>query len=165
MKKIDEKGRFKRTRNIWTPDNWNDAHPGPKGRMMVYRPDCPRSHKNGYALRSQVVWWLHHGEAHPRNKDLHHHDENKQNDHIENLISLSRSDHQKEHRENFVQLKCENCGIDFEEHFWRITQRIREGAKTPRFCSSKCYQIFPRSAQHLEKISLGLKCAYKEGRR
>ena len=161
----DKNGCFRRTRNIWTPTNWDDAHVGPKGRMMVYRPDCPRATKEGYALRSQVVWWLHHGSAHPKNRDLHHKDENKQNDKIENLESLSKSQHQKEHRENWVFLNCKNCGTPFREHVWRITQREKEGSGIPKFCSQKCYHSFPRTSEHGNAISIGLIRAWKDVKR
>ena len=157
--KRNPNGTFKRTINLWTPDNWDDGWLEHKGRFMVYRPDCPRAYKGGYALRYHVVWWLAHGEAHPREKDLHHIDGTKDNDHLENLQLCTHSEHRIIHDQKLTTVVCRHCGKSVERKTWRV---LRNNQK---FCSRHCAQTHPQSDEHRQAISRGLKEAYKKGRR
>jgi len=160
MKKSrNENGTFSRRNQLWSPENWDLGYMDKDGRFRVYRPDCPRSYSNGYALRAHVVWWLEHGKPHPANSDLHHKDGVKHNDHIENLELLTRSTHRKVHQENWLYFICDHCKKEFKEHAWRTKSRVI------RFCSQDCYHAHPRDMKHKNSISNGLKKAYKEGRR
>ncbi len=47
-------------------------------------------------LAHRWVWQNHHGED-PKGSDIHHKDGNRENNDINNLEKLSRSDHLKEH--------------------------------------------------------------------
>lgn len=157
-------GTFLRTIKAWTPKKWNMGYFDNRGRFRVYRPDCPRSYADGYALRAHVVWWLRYGKPHPKNTELHHKDRDKSNDKIWNLEVLTKSEHRSEHQENWIHLICEHCGNAFKEHAWRNSAREKEGRKI-RFCSQKCFQEHPRSQEHKIAISRGMKLAYVEGRR
>ena len=131
-------GTFERKNSLWTPETWNNGYIDNKSRFRVYRPDYPRAYSEGYALRAHVVYWLQTGTVHPEGTELHHKDGSRHNDVFENLIVLTKSDHRKEHQENFVLLICENCGDSFRVHVWRKTQREKEG-NAIRFCSQKCF--------------------------
>jgi hypothetical protein len=159
VKKNKSNGRFVRTRTPWTPSRWNNGHVDKKGRFRVYRPDCPRAGKDGYCFRAHVVYWLHNGFVHPRNRELHHKDENKLNDKIGNLIPLTHSEHRRIHQENWVFIKCKGCGKPFREHAWRVASR------NVKFCGQKCFHSFPKSKSHRDKISKRLKAAYRSGKR
>lgn len=158
MIKRTKDGKFEKTRSIWTPENWDDGYFDNNKRLRVYRPDYPRAYKNGYALRAHVVWWLHHGEPHKREYELHHIDGTTYNDHIENLVPLDRFAHGRT-RERQVFLICAHCGNPFKVPNWRIRNR------PTRFCSQQCYHDHPRKEGHSVAISEGLKEAYKNGKR
>lgn len=152
-------GKFIRSHNVWTPENWEDGYFDNKGRFRVYRPDYPNAYNEGYALRYHIVWWLHYGTPHPKGTEIHHIDLSKSNDNIENLALLSNSAHQRLHKANDVEIVCEGCGKVFFEHAWRVKQRGR------RFCSSECYNSKKRSDLHRKAISDGLKRSYASGSR
>ena len=137
--RIKTKGSFVRTREVWTPEKWNDGYTDNRGRFRIYRPDYPRAYSEGYCLRAHVVWWLKHGEPHPKNEELHHIDKSKDNDRIENLISLSKSEHRKIHQKaDYVNIVCKNCGISFNAKKHRVKSR------GVLFCSQSCYQSYPK---------------------
>ncbi len=134
LSRNEQTGTFLRTRQPWTPERWDDGYVN-KGRFKVYRPDCPRAFRDGYALRSQVVWWLAKGEPHPRDRELHHKNENKLDDSLENLESLENADHQREHARldgSRVWFDCAKCGkrFDMPKHRVRYTRA---------FCSQACW--------------------------
>jgi hypothetical protein len=56
---------------------------------------------NEWKLRAQVVWEEHHGPI-PRGMVVHHRDENKLNDAIENLQLLTKAKHLDEHRAAYL---------------------------------------------------------------
>jgi len=128
-------GAFQRTHEVWTPENWNDGYLDNKGRFRVYRPDYPRAYHEGYALRAHVVYWLQTGSPHPEGTELHHKDKTKDNDVFDNLVVLTHSQHQKQHKEASCTLKkCSYCGIVFKA----LTHRIKE--RGVKYCSQDCYQ-------------------------
>ena len=151
----DGKGRFKRERTTpWNPETWDDGYVDNRGRFRVYRPDFPGAYEGGYALRAHVVWWLAHTERHPHGTELHHKNENKCDDRLENLEPLTNSEHQLEHRGTRV--NCAGCGIEF----WRAPHRARYSRS---FCTNECYQKVPRTAEHKAAQSRGQRRAYASG--
>jgi hypothetical protein len=162
MRHFDRKsdGTFQRNHEIWMPDRWDDGWIDNKGRFRVYRPDCPRAFKSGYALRAHVVWWLRTGMCHPVNTNLHHLNEIRLDDHFENLQVLAHGEHTRlHHKKHGIDLTCLNCGELFNVPEWRIRHR------DTRYCSQKCFHGMPSDPEKGIKISLGLKKAYAEGRR
>lgn len=145
MRKQSERasnGRFLPSATIWVPETWNSGFVDNKGRFRVFRPDCPRAYKNGWALRAHVVWWLHHGATHDRMYELHHKDHNRLNDAIDNLIPLTQSAHASLHRANLVEHQCIRCGVSFKTHAWRARGRLI------KFCSKKCRDTGPRPERY-----------------
>jgi len=154
----NDKGTFVRTRTIWTPECWDNGYIDNKGRFRVYRPDCPRAFKSGYALRAHVVWWLHHGQCHDKSEDLHHKDHNRLNDSIGNLEAKLRAEHMRHHHAKPLAIViCDGCCQEFYVPPWRIRQRVT------RFCSQACYQKSPRSQQHKDNIAAGNKRSWQSG--
>ncbi len=152
MGKRDSNGRFKRLHKVWDSSRWNDGYIDNRGRFRVYRPDYPNCYSEGYALRSHVVWWLNTNVVCTNKTQLHHKDENKLNDSIKNLILVSRSEHQKIHKGTDTKVSCLNCSSTFIVTFWK--------SQFQKFCSKKCYHLFPRTKSHKKAISEGLKLSH-----
>ena len=160
-------GRHVRTRQPWSPLRWGDGYMA-QGRVRVYRPDYPGGFPDGYALRSHVVWWLTHGHKHPAGFDIHHCNRDKTDDRPANLEAMPHGRHsrlQQRHKEPDVIQKCVACEMDFSVPVWRIRSRRRGGGGMPRFCSQACYHAAPRSIEHSQAIGVGLREAYRNGRR
>lgn len=153
-------GRFKRGRLPWTPESWDDGYVDNKGRFRVYRPDYPNAYSLGYALRAHVVWWLRFGECHPTGTNLHHKNENKLDDRIDNLELIEHGEHSRRHNAiPEVQRFCETCGKEMFVKPWRL--RIGKG----RFCSMQCFREYQHgrehTAEHCAKISAGVRRAHE----
>lgn len=160
----DKSGKFIRTRIIWKPEEWDNGYLDNRGRMRVYRPDYPKAYHEGYALRAHVVWWLFNHSIPQKGDVLHHINKIKDDDHIENLQLISRSEHTILHcklKGNL--LICEHCKKQFYIATYKIKQKISEN-NYPRFCSQKCYHAHGKSKQTRNKISNSLKISYKEGK-
>jgi len=159
-------GRFVRTLRVWDGSSWDDGWHDNNGRFRVYRPDYPRVYEGGYALRAHVVWWLAHGECHPKGSALHHKNGIVDDDRLENLELIPWSgEHTRLHQcRQGIPVVCVNCEDLFYVPAWRVKQRQKEGHEV-RFCSQECYHKYPRAETHKRHISEGLLCAWKEGRR
>ena len=167
QRKDPKSGKFVRTRYAWTPEKWNEGYIDSRGYFRVYRPDYPKTYTMGYAKRSHVVWWLKTKMVLADGYALHHKNGNKLDDGYKNLELVEHGQHSLRHnliRREVIshQCKCKNCGKEFTMLYSRISEKeCRRG----RFCSQLCYHSYPRSIKHRESISLGLRIAYKEGRR
>lgn len=158
MIRRDANGKFVRTRQVWTPERWNDGHLDSKGKFRVYRPDYPRVHNNGYAFRAHIVWWLKHDEHVPDGYVIHHKNGIKDDDRLENLELMEHGEHTiLHHKKHGVDCVCEACGEPFPVPKWRVNQRIRERGSGPKYCSLRCYNNTPRAESHKRNISLGLR--------
>jgi len=160
QQRLSTSGKFKRTRATWTPESWDDGYVDNKGRFRVYRPDYPNAYSLGYALRAHVVWWLRFGECHPAGTNLHHKNECKLDDRIDNLELLEHGEHSRQHNTILgAQRSCEICGKRMLVKHWRL--RIGKG----RFCSMECFRKYQRGRKHTDehraKISAGLKRAHE----
>jgi hypothetical protein len=151
-------GQFTRQIKQWTPERWDEGYVDNRGRFRVYRPDCPRAWPSGYALRAHVVWWLDKGECHPKGYNLHHKDENRLNDCIENLELKTHAQHTRDHCfQEGIRYICQQCGIHFYVKQWRIDQRRREGQREIKYCSQTCYRKSPRSQETRQRMSASSK--------
>ena len=139
VKQDKTNGRFVRERTTpWTPETWDDGYVDNRGRFRVYRPDYPNAYALRYALRAHVVWWLHHSEPHPTGTNLHHKDENKQNDVLSNLECIAHGEHSRRHHEiEKVKCICNYCRADVFETPKRVYEH-----KRGKFCSQRCLQNY-----------------------
>lgn len=152
-------GDFVRTREPWTPDEWNNGYEDADGRFRVYCPDYPGVGDSGYVFRYHVVWWLNTGYApdYSKGDNIHHINGDRLDDKFENLLLMSHTEHTKYHNpKQWYVLMCEHCGEEF----------VRDSTKkNARFCSQKCYHTSGRSEEHKQAISEGLRKAVEEGRK
>lgn len=132
-----DKGTFARIHQIWDGKNWDDGFVDNNGRFRVYRPDYPRSFKDGYAFRAHIVWWLTTQIIPKDGEEIHHCDEDKLNDTFDNLKLLIKKQHDDYHAQkllmNRTELVCDWCGNTFK----RVAYRANNPTKY-KFCSRKC---------------------------
>lgn len=158
----------KRSYIPWSLQNWDEGYIY-KGRMEVYLPDYPYSvsygHKKGYITRAAAVWWIYTGQKITRGWVIHHIDENKLNDCIDNLQVMTANAHASLHHfKDIVYLTCEWCGSEFRVYPYR--------KKTARYCSSQCKgEAFglskkgkKKSLEQIEKQIISAKRAHAEGK-
>lgn len=102
-------------------------------------PGHPNATKNGYVLEHRIVVENSLGYILPRSTLVHHKDENKKNNHIDNLEPVSAKEHRSRHTNGITRISCvcHNCGKEFE----RNTSNVH-GGKT--FCSRSCNGSFQR---------------------
>ena len=149
-------GQFPRLHQHWDASRWDDGYIDNKGRFRVYRPDCPRAFGDGYALRAHVVWWLAKEHTHPPGTVLHHRNQDRLDDRIENLDVVGHGDHTRlHHKEPTPVFCCARCQKLFETR--------KKYDRVIRFCSQRCYHRHPRSQHHREAIAVGLREAYRSG--
>lgn len=169
----NKRSKFIRTREEWSLENFNNGYIDADGRFRVFLPKHHRaSAQNGYVLRSIVAYEKYHNVSVPFSQnhfEIHHIDGNRLNDSKENLLLLSNSEHQKAHARmngQILEMTCENCNKLFEINAWRLRER---DSNRGRFCSPNCCYEYKKerglSVGHRRNISLGLKKAYKEGKR
>ena len=130
-------GRYKRSRKLWSLDNFNDGYIDKKGRFRVYKPDHKRSYKGGYILRSIAAYEAYHNVIVEKHMDVHHIDHNKLNDSKNNLELIDHAEHTKLHKTKpklLINKICKRCNISFKIIGWRS----RQGRGI--YCSSICYQ-------------------------
>ena len=152
-----ETGRFVRTVNIWDGSNWDEGYHDRQGRFLVYCPDYPKVYRDGYAMRSRVIWWLIYGMCPDDDVDVHHKNRVRDDDRLENLQLLSHSEHGKLHNpggREMALLVCPWCHKEFKTPTWRLRCRWKAGSKT-RYCSQKCYHATPRTEEHKRHIGEG----------
>ncbi len=56
-----------------------------RGYIIVYKPDCPISHKDGFILEHRYVAWLNYGSRVTKKSTIHHKNGIKTDNRIENL--------------------------------------------------------------------------------
>lgn len=163
--KRNAKGQFKRIRKTFLLDNFDDGYIDADGRFRVYYPNHPRAYDEGYILRSIIAYELYHNIKVPKTMAIHHIDGNRLNDSKENLLMMLFSQHStfhnaKNRKKSLMERVCNHCKKKFYINRWRLKEKSRG-----KYCSQKCYHSHKRTKKHRNNISMGLKKAYKEGRR
>ena len=106
------------------------------GYIMIWNSDDQK-----YELEHRLITEKHLGIKLNTNEQVHHINEIKNDNRIENLEIKLISEHTKHHHkgkdiDKNMQCKCLNCGINF-------TRRIKEVEKHPStFCSKECYYSY-----------------------
>ncbi len=84
----------------WSLERMNEGYKAQR-RFRVYLPTHPRANKAGYVLRSIAAYEAYHKvEVTPR-EIIHHRDGDTLNDSESNLQSMTRSEHQMYHTDNW----------------------------------------------------------------
>lgn len=146
-------GTFEKVRTeSWDGSDWDDGWKNNKGYFMIYCPEYPLASRTGWGRRFHVVWWLSTGEIIQKGTVLHHKNENKLDDRLDNLEKMSHGEHSRHHStKEPVEHICIGCGNKFYLPKWR-------GEK--KFCSLQCYWKSPISKETRNKRSEGLKRSY-----
>lgn len=103
-------------------------------------PDHPNATRNGYVLMHRVVMENHLGRLLEKNEIVHHLDEDKHNNAIENLQVMDRKEHNRMHSSTgrtIVELVCPCCGKTFS----RELRNVHGGLS---FCSRSCNGKYQR---------------------
>ena len=109
----------------------------------------PNRTKNNYVLLHRVIMENHIGKLLNTNEIVHHKNENKKDNRIENLEIFSVSEHSKHHRSNIgrsmLKLKCPECSTIFVKEKRSTHIGKKQGKYT--CCSPKCRGKFSRKIQ------------------
>lgn len=109
----------------------------------------PNRTKNDYVLLHRVVMENHLGRLLNTNEVVHHKNENKKDNRIENLEVLTVSEHSRHHmsgiRRTLLQLRCPEC----KTIFIKEKRQTHVGKKQGKFtcCSKTCRGKFSRKIQ------------------
>lgn len=111
--------------------------------IMFYK--CGKRHFNANLPIHREVWRYHHGDI-PDGCEIHHIDEDKANNLIENLQCLTRNEHRQVHGSIMQNIKkktfvCEYCGKEY----------VAYDTGRNRFCSSRCLSRAFRKSHKTEK--------------
>lgn len=96
-----------------------------------------RLYRGKYCYEHIYVWWLNTKEI-PDNKEVIHHINNQKRDNrIENLTKLSISEHGSLHNQVNTKpnTKCSHCNKEFKVRPWKLKRKYT-------FCSRKCVGLF-----------------------
>lgn len=156
--KRENNGRFSRIHSLWSLDNFDDGYIDSDSRMRVYLPEHHRASSNGYIMRSIAAYEKYHNNIVTKEFNIHHKDKNKLNDSKDNLIKMLHSDHSSLRRKQDIKCVCNMCKKEFFLPKWRIN----EGKG--KWCSQKCYHLYPRSISHKYNISKGITEFYERSK-
>ncbi len=81
-------------------DNWKGGHTMTHGYVLVYRPDHPNATKKGYIREHRLVMSDKLGRPLTAMEDVHHDNENKADNHPENLELKTKGAHTSLHHKN-----------------------------------------------------------------
>lgn len=113
------------------------------GYVLVKAPEGYPGHKyrGKYLLESHAVWWQRTGTLVPKGFVLHHENEIKDDNRIENLVLKELWRHTAEHRAKTptpaMSLDCCCCKKEFKYRMYKYRWAIKQG-QIRFFCSRKC---------------------------
>ena len=100
-------------------------------------PDHPNRTRNNYVLLHRVVMENHLGRLLTEDEVVHHLNEDKKDNRIENLEVMTKEEHNRHHsqigRQNSI-LQCAYC----HKIFARFTNQVNNNNKTGHYCSRSC---------------------------
>ena len=118
--------------------NWNGGRYKHKGYWYVWKPEHHFADKKGYVLEHRLVYEEYYNICLLPWIEIHHINENRDDNRIENLMPVTRADHRKEHRLDMSDRICILCDSNYTS--------IRSDNNRPRWFSfengyicSSCY--------------------------
>ena len=116
--------------------------------VYVLIPDHPNSTSNGYVLEHRHVMGEHLGRYLTDKEEIHHKDEDKKNNSIENLVLCAdHAEHMKYHTpgRTMVRLECPVCGEEFTKE--RNRTHLVKKHSDATCCSRHCGGVRARQKQ------------------
>lgn len=98
-----------------------------------------KKYRGKYVYLHRLLWWEKTGEILDYRTVIHHKNENKIDNSLENLEKKSRQEHSKEHQipASKTNLTCHKCKKEFEVKFYEYNYKIKTG-QTKFYCSRSC---------------------------
>jgi len=158
-------GRFISQPSTWSLQNFNEGRISNKGRFMIKLPNHPRAYKSGWMLRAIAAYELYHNVSVKKTDRIHHINGDKLDDSKENLQHLTHGQHQKTHfrqHGTYIKCTCEHCGKEFEVTRGRLKDKSKGIKQRGRFCSQKCYHVFPKPENFKDNHSKIMKKVWNE---
>jgi hypothetical protein len=99
-------------------------------------------------LQHREIMEAHIGRRLKRWEVVHHRDEDKRNNSLDNLELTTRPEHSRHHRPEieYVELECGLCGTQFTKEARNERRRTKKGMAGP-FCGKSCAGKFHRAKQ------------------
>lgn len=113
--------------------------------LVVAPPDFPgKKYRGRYCYEHHLVYWQTHGVVPKKDEIIHHKDENKHNNHPDNLELKTRKKHAQEHDatrgKTMVELQCPYCQTIFIRE--KRQTYLQKTNVTYTCCSRKCVGSF-----------------------
>lgn len=112
-------------------------------------PEHPFANKSGYVLEHRIIMENELGYIIPPGYVVHHINENKKDNRIENLQLMTTKEHNTLHGlsqgKKYVTLKCPSCGAIFERE--KRNSHLQKGSRYT-CCSMKCRGTFSSKLQY-----------------
>jgi predicted RNA-binding Zn-ribbon protein involved in translation (DUF1610 family) len=127
--------------------------------LVIAPDDYPgKRYRGRYCYEHHLVWWRAGKSLPAQDEVVHHKNNNKRDNRLENLKITKRGIHSCRHTKSrgrvLVRFRCPSCGVEFIRPKWK--SQISKGGKIT-FCSRQCTGKFGFSGACREKIDTAIR--------